>query len=195
MCCEDPPVIEDEEGEIDDIIREVAAALQTKLATVASSAIKAVSDAIRSHHTKWLDVQRQIRTIEEKIDKQELPRGWKLQQVELGPTNASFSEKIKKVQIEATVDAMREMLEAKEANADQHRNDRCTALSQAVERHRAMVERMVSANPDRYVHDVDVGQAVDEATEALAHAVIEAEYRADLESRASVMTCWYCSMQ
>lgn len=164
----------------DEVNRELAKSLQQSLGQPGERAIKAVSAAVRHHHLKWLDMHRQKSELEEKTRTRTLPRGWKLQHIAIGDHHASHANKIKERQIDAAMDAINELIVAKEEDAERHLNDRCDAINSAVEAHRARVQRIISMNPNRYRY-VDVEVTMDEAIEKIAIAALNAEADEDEE--------------
>ena len=63
-----------------------------------------LSTRVSSAHKKVLDARRQVVEMEETISKDHLPRGWKLQQVSLGPESQAVAASIHNIQHDACME-------------------------------------------------------------------------------------------
>ena len=92
--------------------------------------------------------------------------------------NAALEQKILEEQNLAAQRVLDHILTAKQADAEQACADRAAAITAAIDRHRASVERITAANPDRY-SEVNTACVMDHAMLLLATAAIKAEVEAD----------------
>jgi hypothetical protein len=72
------------------------------LVVISKEDAASLSARVSNAHTKVLDARRQVEEMAEAISKEQIPRGWKLQTVSLGPESDAAAAKIE--------DCMPEML-------------------------------------------------------------------------------------
>jgi hypothetical protein len=150
-----------------------------QLGTPPAAITDALTKEIRSAHTKFLDLRRQIAAIKEKMDNKVNPHGWKIIPVPLGIANAALEQLILDEQNLAAQKCLQHIKDAKEADAQLAYSERGAAITRALDRHQASVERMLTANSDRYI-DVNGAAVMEHATVILASLSITAEVNADL---------------
>ena len=97
----------------------------------------------------------------------------------LGIANAALEQKNVEEQNAAAQLCLQHILDAKLADASAAYKKRADALNTAIDRHQASLERILSANPDRYA-DVNTAAVMGTAVHILASLAIKAEVDADL---------------
>ena len=158
--------------------RDIVSYLTVSLGTPNKATVDSLTKQIRKAHSNYLDLRRQIASIKEKQSNKVNPHGWKVREVPLGINNAALEQKILEEQNLAAQKVLGHILAAKEADARQAYADRAAAITAAIDRHRASVERIIAANPDRY-SDVNTASVMDHASMLMATRAIEVEVEAD----------------
>ena len=167
---------DDDQAEADR--RQIVQYLGEQLSTLPGGLTNALSSKIINSHTKYLDAQRQLMRLTDKINMRECPRGWRVNDVNLGPSNATHAAKIKELQIDSVVAIMQQMQLAKNDDLERHKRDKTEHIDDAIAEMKASIERITTTNPERY--DVLDREAVlDQARIHISIASIEAEVKAD----------------
>ena len=153
-------------------------ALNEKLARPDSSSQESLSKSVNAKQMKWLDVQRQIARLKEKINTGELPHGFKVFEADLGTLNAEEAADIRKLQLASGKKILEELLTAKQHDAIRLHAERAALLTDAIAQFSASLERRFAINPDRY-RQADTQWIIDTASETFAKISIVAEVDAD----------------
>ena len=167
-----------QQAEHDDGLTDIVIALNEKLAIPDSSSQESLSKSVNAKQMKWLDVQRQIARLKEKINTGELPHGFKVFEADLGTLNAEEAENIRNLQLASGKEILEELLTAKQNDAMRLHAERAALLTDAIAQFSASLERRFAINPDRY-RQVDTQWIIDTASETFAKISIVAEIDAD----------------
>ena len=150
-----------------------------RLGTSTAAITEPLTRDVTSAHTIFLDLRRRNAAIQEKMDSKVNPHGWRIREVPLGVTNAALEQLILDAQNLVAQRYLKHIKGAKEADAQLAYNERGAAITKALDRHQASVERVLSTNPDRY-NDVNAAAVMKNVTATLVSIAITTEVDADL---------------
>jgi hypothetical protein len=120
------------------------------LVVISKEDAASLSARVSNAHTKVFDARRQVEEMAEAISKEQIPRGWKLQTVSLGPESDAAAATIDEIQRAAFLQCYGVMKAEKARVADLHVDTREGYVTDAIAGKVAAIQRRIVSNPEAY---------------------------------------------